>query len=407
MRERAAGVVVDRQALAGVEQLHQQAGVGAVGARRAPGRGSASGLASIASLRIVPSASRLRPSVGGAPRGGGRADPVLGPAVLALRLAAQRVDARAALVEAVELVGREQDRFHALLPDPRWTSCVGIVTVRGGPSSPSSRANASAAPCSPSFHGSARTTVVPSRSASSKSSKPASATGFGVPASACSAPIVLRLLAVKSAVGVVGHLQQPRDGGPGGGDVAVAGLQQGRVLREAGGGERLAVAGDALAHRVELGVVGDAGDPRVAVGDQVLDRAAGAAEVVEQHGVGLDPVWRAVEEDGARGRREVAVIGAGGDDQQRVDAPAQQRRHELPLALGVLAGGGGDEEEAAVARGCLDRLGDGGVERVGDVLDHEPERRGGAAVAQRGGEVVALEAELGDRRRRRARRSRA
>ena len=97
------------------------------------------------------------------------------------------------------------------------------------------------------------------------------------------------------------------------------------------------------------------------------------------------------------GRREVAVVGAGGDDQQRVDAAAQQRGHELPLALGVLAGGGGDEEEAAVARGRLDRLGDGGVERVGDVLDHEPERGGGAAVAQRGGEVVALEAELGDR----------
>ncbi len=116
-------------------------------------------------------------------------------------------------------------------PDPRWTSCVGIVTVRGGPSSPSSRANASAAPCSPSFHGSARTTVVPSRSASSKSSKPASATGFGAPASACSAPIVLRLLAVKRAVGLSGISQQPLDGGPGGGDVAVAGLQQRRVLR--------------------------------------------------------------------------------------------------------------------------------------------------------------------------------
>ena len=39
----------------------------------------------------------------------------------------------------------------------------------------------------------------------------------------------------------------------------------------------------------------------------------------------------------------------------------------------------------------------GGVERVGDVLDHEAERRGGAALAQRAREVVALEAELGDR----------
>ena len=39
----------------------------------------------------------------------------------------------------------------------------------------------------------------------------------------------------------------------------------------------------------------------MAVRDQVLDGTAGAAEVVEQHGVGLDPLGRAVEEDGAGG----------------------------------------------------------------------------------------------------------
>ena len=136
----------------------------------------------------------------------------------------------------------------------------------------------------------------------------------------------------------------------------------------------------------------DAGDPRVAVGDQVLDGAAGAAEVVEQHRVGLDPLRRAVEEDGARGGRDVAVVGAGGHDQQRVDAAPQQRADQLALALGVLERGGGDEQEPALARDGLDGLGDRRVERVGDVLDHEPERRGGAALAQRAREVVALEA---------------
>ena len=77
----------------------------------------------------------------------------------------------------------------------------------------------------------------------------------------------------------------------------------------------------------------------MAVGDQVLDRAAGAAEVVEQHGVGLDAERRAVEEDGAGGGGDVVVVGAGGDDQQRVDASTQQRGDELPLAVGVLTGG--------------------------------------------------------------------
>src|SRR5215217_4327413 len=94
---------------------------------------------------------------------------------------------------------------------------------------------------------------------------------------------------------------------------------------------------------------------------------------------------------------EVAMVGPGGHDQQRVDAAAQQRAGQLALALGVLTGGGGDEQEAAVAGGRLDGLGDRRVERVRDVLDDEPERGGGAALAQRPGQVVALEAELPDR----------
>ena len=61
--ERAARVVVDGQALAGVEELDQQGGVGAVVRRRARGRGTPRGRPAIASLRIVPSSSRLRPSV--------------------------------------------------------------------------------------------------------------------------------------------------------------------------------------------------------------------------------------------------------------------------------------------------------------------------------------------------------
>ena len=109
--ERAAGVEVDRQALAGVEQLDQQRGVGAValdvvGAEEALGVGRD---------RVAQQAAVLEPAqpLGvGAERRRGRADPVLRPAVLALGDAAQRVDARAAAVEAVELVGREQQGLH-------------------------------------------------------------------------------------------------------------------------------------------------------------------------------------------------------------------------------------------------------------------------------------------------------
>ena len=81
------------------------------------------------------------------------------------------------------------------------------------------------------------------------------------------------------------------------------------------------------------GGVADERDPVVAVREQVLDARARAAEVVEQDGVGLDAAGRAVEEHerGAGGELglEVAVVGAGGDDQQRVDRAAQEAADEL------------------------------------------------------------------------------
>ncbi len=106
----------------------------------------------------------------------------------------------------------------------------------------------------------------------------------------------------------------------------------------------------------------------------------------EMHRVRLDQPGRAVEEDGARvaavAARHVAVVGAGGHHQQRVDAPAQERGDQLVLPLRVLAGRGGDEQQAAVARRGLDGLGDRGVERVGDVLDDQPERPRRVPVAE-------------------------
>ena len=137
------------------------------------------------------------------------------------------------------------------------------------------------------------------------------------------------------------------------------------------------------------------------VAQQVLGRGARAAEVVEQHRVGLDAPRRAIEEDdrgpGADLGLQVAVVGAGGDDEQRVDGPAQQAQDELALALGVLLARAGDEDVAARVGDVLDRAHDGRVERVGDVLDHEPERIR-APMAQRPRDVVASEAEVRDRR---------
>ncbi len=95
---------------------------------------------------------------------------------------------------------------------------------------------------------------------------------------------------------------------------------------------------------------------------------------------------------------DVAVVGPGGHDQQRVDTAAQQRCHQLALACRVLTRGGGDQQARVLARDVLDRLGHTGVERVGDILDHQPDRVGADAAAQAGRQVVALVAERFDRR---------
>ena len=107
--------------------------------------------------------------------------------------------------------------------------------------------------------------------------------------------------------------------------------------------------------------VADDRDPPVALPQQVGDRELRAGGVVDQHRVGVGPGRRAVEEHRVAdeaGAGDVAVVGAGGNDQQRVDAPAQQRGHQLALASRVLARGGGDQQARVLARDVLDRLGD-------------------------------------------------
>jgi hypothetical protein len=104
-------------------------------------------------------------------------------------------------------------------------------------------------------------------------------------------------------------------------DERVVDIEPGHLVRGA-------IAGEALAGRPERAGVGDVGDPLVAVREEVLHCLPRAADVVEQHRVGLDVARRAVEEDDRRARRGVLqpdVLAAGGHDQQRVDAPAQQR----------------------------------------------------------------------------------
>ena len=176
---------------------------------------------------------------------------------------------------------------------------------------------------------------------------------------------------------------------------------QGLVEREAGGLQGLAIAVVPLGEREDVEPIDQDPDPAVAVGDEVIDRQARAAHVVEQDAVRLDPPRRAVEEDDRRAKAgfglQEAVVMAHRHDHYSADATLDERRDDVPLALDVLVGAGGDEEMAAGSGDLLDGPGHRGEEGVRHVADDKADRRRAHAVAEAPGVVVPAEAQVADR----------
>ncbi len=142
VRERVVGMVVHRQALAGVQQLDQQRGA------RAEARGVLGPEPSlgIGGERVADEAAvghAAEPALALAEERGRRADPLLGRVVAADVDPAQLGDRRAAAVEVADRVGRQLDggRCHGAgsSPDPRATTVHSIVRRWGARSSPSRR----------------------------------------------------------------------------------------------------------------------------------------------------------------------------------------------------------------------------------------------------------------------------
>ena len=131
------------------------------------------------------------------------------------------------------------------------------------------------------------------------------------------------------------------------------------------------------------------------MGDQVGDRAAGAADVVGDDRVGVDPARRPVDEHhrraGALLGHQVAVVVAGRDDQQRVDR-AEHAQHQRALARQVLLAGADQQRVPARVGDLLDGVRDRRVERVGEILDHEADGAGAPAPQARR-DLVAAEAD--------------
>src|SRR6266542_1820975 len=110
----------------------------------------------------------------------------------------------------------------------------------------------------------------------------------------------------------------------------------------------------------------------------MLDGAACASDIVEQHDVRAKLSGWPIDEDRTRAELEltqqVAVIVARRNDEQSIDPPLAEHVDELTLAMGILVRAARDDEKPALARDLLDASRDRRVERIRDV--HERRGRG-------------------------------
>ena len=136
------------------------------------------------------------------------------------------------------------------------------------------------------------------------------------------------------------------------------------------------------------------------VGEQPVDRGLGAATVVQQHRVRLQRPRRPVEEHHGHAHLDLAaqvrVVLPGGYHEQAVDPALAQLHQQRPFPLHVLLGRRGHQQRLVVGRDLGGNRGDGGVERVRDLLDEQPDGRVEPPGTQVAGDVIAPEAQLGD-----------
>ncbi len=141
----------------------------------------------------------------------------------------------------------------------------------------------------------------------------------------------------------------------------------------------------------------DAGVPS---GDELLAGLVRAVEIVDEHAVDLDAAgWGGGQHHGRAielVRREVAVVVAGGYDDQSGDPASGHVEDELPLAVHVCVRAGNDDTDTVFGGHFLHADRELGVERVRQVGDDQPDQLVRRAGTQLPRQVVAAVAESGD-----------
>ena len=130
--------------------------------------------------------------------------------------------------------------------------------------------------------------------------------------------------------------------------------------------------------------------------EQVRDGLPRAPPVVDEDAVGLDPAWRAVDEDrGEAGpdlRGEVGLVQRRRHEDETVDSPGDEVGDERAFAVGLLVDARGQDDALALAGGVLEAAEQTNREAVAHVLYEDADDSGPpvAATEVARGEVVGV-----------------
>ena len=130
--------------------------------------------------------------------------------------------------------------------------------------------------------------------------------------------------------------------------------------------------------------------------EQVRDRLPRPTPVVDEDAVGLDPAWRAVDED--RGKAgpdlggEVGLVQGRRHEDETVDPAGDEVGDEGPFAVGLLVDARGQDDALALAGGVLEAAEQAHREAVAHVLHQGADDSGTtvAAAEVARGEVVGV-----------------
>ena len=130
--------------------------------------------------------------------------------------------------------------------------------------------------------------------------------------------------------------------------------------------------------------------------DQVRDGLPRAPPVVDEDAVGLDPAWRAVDEDRGKAgpdlRGEVGLVHGRRHEDETVDPAGDEVGDECPFAIGLLVDARGQDDALALAGGVLEAAEQADREAVAHVLHQGADDSGPPVAAAKvaRGEVVGV-----------------